>query len=97
MWLTITCLFTVITDVVKCLVVSVMQETWWALLLLSMLPVVRPFYVPGVAPRNFREGETVDIKVRLKINTAMTCFYLVTTVASHYEGPRFEPNCGHFL
>lgn len=42
---------------------SVLQETWWTLLL---LPVVHPFYVPGVAPRNFHEGDVVDIKVVLK-------------------------------
>lgn len=43
--------------------VCVLQEVWWALLL---LPVAHPFYVPGVAPRNFREGDVVDIKVILK-------------------------------
>lgn len=48
------------------MVVPFLQETWWALLLLSLLPMVRPFYVPGVAPRDFHEGDTVDIKVRLK-------------------------------
>lgn len=48
------------------LVVFVSQETWWALLLLSLWPVGCPFYVPGVAPRDFHEGDVVDIKVRLK-------------------------------
>ncbi|XP_051915738.1 transmembrane 9 superfamily member 4 isoform X2 [Hippocampus zosterae] len=38
------------------------METWWALLLLSLVPVVLPFYVPGVAPRDFHEGDIVDIK-----------------------------------
>lgn len=48
----------------KYLLVSMLQGTWWALVLL--LPLVRPFYVPGVAPRDFHDGDTVDIKVRLK-------------------------------
>lgn len=45
------------------ILVCVLQEVWWALLL---LPVAHPFYVPGVAPRNFHEGDVVDIKVILK-------------------------------
>lgn len=53
--------------------VCVLQETWWALLLLSLLPVGRPFYVPGVAPRDFRDAETVDIKVRLKLIWSTFC------------------------
>uniref|UniRef100_A0A3P8TGB8 Uncharacterized protein n=1 Tax=Amphiprion percula TaxID=161767 RepID=A0A3P8TGB8_AMPPE len=48
-----------------------LQETWWALLLLSSLPVVRTFYVPGVAPRDFRDGETVDIKA-VKLTSSRT-------------------------
>lgn len=47
------------TEPSRCL----LQETWWAFLL---LPVVQPFYVPGVAPRNFHQGDVVDIKVILK-------------------------------
>ncbi|XP_035513331.1 transmembrane 9 superfamily member 4 [Morone saxatilis] len=47
------------------------METWWALLLLSLLPVVWPFYVPGVAPRDFHEGDTVDIKA-VKLTSSRT-------------------------
>lgn len=46
---------------IKYLLMFVLQGTWWALLLL--LPLVRPFYVPGVAPRDFHDGDIVDIKV----------------------------------
>lgn len=45
--------------------VCLFQETWWAFFLLS-LPVVELFYVPGVAPRNFHDGDVVDIKVQLE-------------------------------
>lgn len=41
-----------------------LQETWWALLLLISLPGVQTFYVPGVAPQDFHEGDKVEIKVR---------------------------------
>ncbi|KAM7404214.1 hypothetical protein PAMP_011581 [Pampus punctatissimus] len=47
------------------------METWWALLLLFVFPAVRPFYVPGVAPRDFHEGETVDIKA-VKLTSSRT-------------------------
>lgn len=57
-------MWNVLNDILeRAVLVCVLQETWWALLL---LPLVHPFYVPGVAPRNFHEGDTVDIKVILK-------------------------------
>lgn len=62
-------------------VVSLLQETWWALLLLTCLPMVRPFYVPGVAPRDFREDEVVDIKVRLTYRT----YYMQIDVSEKHE------------
>jgi hypothetical protein len=33
------------------------------LALLALVPLVNAFYVPGVAPRDFRDGEKVEIKV----------------------------------
>jgi len=36
----------------------------WTLLLVSTLPLVTPFYVPGVAPMNFQQNSPVEIKVR---------------------------------
>lgn len=36
------------------------------LLLLSLLPLVKAFYVPGVAPMDFHHGDAVEIKVRME-------------------------------
>uniref|UniRef100_A0A3B3DC93 Transmembrane 9 superfamily member n=1 Tax=Oryzias melastigma TaxID=30732 RepID=A0A3B3DC93_ORYME len=41
------------------------------LLLLTLAPSVRTFYVPGVAPRDFHDGETVDIKA-VKLTSSRT-------------------------
>uniref|UniRef100_A0A3Q3GI36 Transmembrane 9 superfamily member n=1 Tax=Kryptolebias marmoratus TaxID=37003 RepID=A0A3Q3GI36_KRYMA len=46
-------------------------ETWWALLLLSSLPLGRTFYVPGVAPQDFHEGDKVEIKA-VKLTSSRT-------------------------
>uniref|UniRef100_A0A3P8NY85 Transmembrane 9 superfamily member n=1 Tax=Astatotilapia calliptera TaxID=8154 RepID=A0A3P8NY85_ASTCA len=46
-------------------------KQWWAFLLLSLLPVSRSFYVPGVAPRNFHDGDVVDIKA-VKLTSSRT-------------------------
>uniref|UniRef100_A0A3Q3IGJ9 Transmembrane 9 superfamily member n=1 Tax=Monopterus albus TaxID=43700 RepID=A0A3Q3IGJ9_MONAL len=35
------------------------------------MPMVRPFYVPGVAPRDFREGDGLDIKA-VKLTSSRT-------------------------
>uniref|UniRef100_A0A3Q4N3Q0 Transmembrane 9 superfamily member n=1 Tax=Neolamprologus brichardi TaxID=32507 RepID=A0A3Q4N3Q0_NEOBR len=51
--------------------VSALQVRWWAFLLLSLLPVSRSFYVPGVAPRNFHDGDIVDIKA-VKLTSSRT-------------------------
>ena len=59
-------------------VCSVIQETGWALLLVSAFHVVCPFYVPGVAPQDFRDNEPVDIKVSLK-----AAFHSHRTILSH--------------
>ena len=85
----------VISFYVENIWLCVWQETWLALLLLSLLPGVRPFYVPGVAPRDFHEGEIVDIKVRFKLirstfhRLAGTLWYgclLVATSALNHKG-----------
>lgn len=39
-------------------------QEMWTLLLVSTLPLVTPFYVPGVAPMNFHQNSPVEIKVR---------------------------------
>lgn len=41
------------------------------LLLLSLLPLVKPFYVPGVAPMDFHHGDIVEIKVRMETCSAL--------------------------
>ncbi|TNN39968.1 Transmembrane 9 superfamily member 4 [Liparis tanakae] len=47
------------------------RETWLALLLLAVLPGARSFYVPGVAPRDFHEGDAVDLKA-VKLTSSRT-------------------------
>uniref|UniRef100_A0A3Q2WTQ4 Transmembrane 9 superfamily member n=1 Tax=Haplochromis burtoni TaxID=8153 RepID=A0A3Q2WTQ4_HAPBU len=47
------------------------MQMWWAFLLLSLLPMSRSFYVPGVAPRNFHDGDVVDIKA-VKLTSSRT-------------------------
>uniref|UniRef100_A0A8C7P153 Transmembrane 9 superfamily member n=1 Tax=Oncorhynchus mykiss TaxID=8022 RepID=A0A8C7P153_ONCMY len=52
--------------------VCVLQATWLALLLLSLLPGgVQAFYVPGVAPMNFHQNSAVDIKA-VKLTSSRT-------------------------
>ncbi|KAJ8265250.1 hypothetical protein COCON_G00143490 [Conger conger] len=46
------------------------METW-GLLLLSVLHVAQPFYVPGVAPINFHENDLVEIKA-VKLTSSRT-------------------------
>uniref|UniRef100_A0A673GC22 Transmembrane 9 superfamily member n=1 Tax=Sinocyclocheilus rhinocerous TaxID=307959 RepID=A0A673GC22_9TELE len=43
----------------------------WALLLVSTLPLVTPFYVPGVAPMNFHQNSPVEIKA-VKLTSSRT-------------------------
>uniref|UniRef100_A0A8C5N436 Transmembrane 9 superfamily member n=1 Tax=Gouania willdenowi TaxID=441366 RepID=A0A8C5N436_GOUWI len=51
---------------------KISEETWWALLLLSSsLPMVWTFYVPGVAPQDFHEGDAVEIKA-VKLTSSRT-------------------------
>uniref|UniRef100_A0A8C7WNG7 Transmembrane 9 superfamily member n=1 Tax=Oryzias sinensis TaxID=183150 RepID=A0A8C7WNG7_9TELE len=47
------------------------RVTWWAFTLLTLAPLVRTFYVPGVAPRDFHDGEPVDIKA-VKLTSSRT-------------------------
>ncbi|XP_035238281.1 transmembrane 9 superfamily member 4 isoform X1 [Anguilla anguilla] len=49
---------------------KIKKETW-ALLLLSMLHVAQPFYVPGVAPINFHQNDLVEIKA-VKLTSSRT-------------------------
>ncbi|XP_076840236.1 transmembrane 9 superfamily member 4 [Brachyhypopomus gauderio] len=46
------------------------METW-VLLLLSILPLVQPFYVPGVAPMDFHQNDPVEIKA-VKLTSSRT-------------------------
>lgn len=55
----------------------VLQESWVVLLFLSLLPVVRPFYVPGVAPIDFHQSDIVEIKVRTALFSFTTLYYRV--------------------
>ncbi|KPP66121.1 transmembrane 9 superfamily member 4-like [Scleropages formosus] len=48
-----------------------MYTETWALVLLSMLQVVRSFYVPGVAPINFHQNDPVEIKA-VKLTSSRT-------------------------
>ncbi|KTG40331.1 hypothetical protein cypCar_00005290 [Cyprinus carpio] len=43
----------------------------WALILVSTLPLVTPFYVPGVAPMNFHQNSPVEIKA-VKLTSSRT-------------------------
>uniref|UniRef100_A0A672RIE1 Transmembrane 9 superfamily member n=1 Tax=Sinocyclocheilus grahami TaxID=75366 RepID=A0A672RIE1_SINGR len=43
----------------------------WALLIVSTLPLVTPFYVPGVAPMNFHQNSPVEIKA-VKLTSSRT-------------------------
>lgn len=54
-----------------CGFVFVLQESWVMLLLLSLLPLVQPFYVPGVAPIDFHQNDPVEIKVRMAACSAL--------------------------
>lgn len=45
----------------------VLQESWVLLLFLPLLPSVKPFYVPGVAPIDFHQNDLVEIKVRMAV------------------------------
>lgn len=62
----------------------------WALLLVSTLPLVTTFYVPGVAPMNFHQNSPVEIKVMP--HTVFFSFFLRIWVAK--EGLEFllRPN-----
>lgn len=42
---------------------DILQETWM-FVVLTLLPIARSFYVPGVAPMNFHQNSPVEIKVR---------------------------------
>ncbi|KAI5095832.1 transmembrane 9 superfamily member 4 precursor, partial [Silurus meridionalis] len=56
-------------------VVLCLQESWVVVLLLSLLPLVKPFYVPGVAPMDFHQNDLVEIKVSvhaLKLTSSRT-------------------------
>uniref|UniRef100_A0AAY5EK71 Transmembrane 9 superfamily member n=1 Tax=Electrophorus electricus TaxID=8005 RepID=A0AAY5EK71_ELEEL len=43
----------------------------WVLLLLSVMPLVKPFYVPGVAPMDFHQNDPVEIKA-VKLTSSRT-------------------------
>lgn len=65
------------------------QETWWAFFLLS-LPVVELFYVPGVAPRDFHDGDLVDIKVReSSLPSVLHCHSGLAVVLPHSSIHKF--------
>lgn len=55
----------------------VLQESWVVLLFLSLLPVVKSFYVPGVAPIDFHQSDIVEIKVRTALFSFTTQYYRV--------------------
>lgn len=69
-----------------------LQETWWALLMVSLLTGVRSFYVPGVAPRNFHEGDTVDIKVK-SLREKATSNSAPLTLSYSKSSERFIAKC----
>jgi len=42
-------------------------------LLWNAVVLTNGFYVPGVGPRDFMTGETVDIRVSWRINSLLVC------------------------
>ncbi|KAJ1482342.1 hypothetical protein T484DRAFT_1804123 [Baffinella frigidus] len=61
------------------------------LLAISVLPLAQAFYLPGVAPRTFKDGESVNMKVQTLVSTETPLQF------DYYQLPFCKPKKVHDL